>query len=215
MRGVPGFARAERTALADLLAEVGPHAPTLCEGWQTYDLAAHLVTRDRVPKAMPGLIVPRLHGITERAERRTRDAHSYPDLISLVRSGPPRWSPAGLGPVDEAVNAVEYTVHHEDVLRAGGDAKPRTLDVAHQDALWARLKSLGRISFRRLAVGAVAERTDAPGRLRLRGGEPAVTILGTPVDLVLYAFGRRAAAGVEISGDPAAVAAVRAARIGP
>jgi hypothetical protein len=33
----------ERQTLCDLLADLGPDAPTLCEGWTTLDLAAHLL----------------------------------------------------------------------------------------------------------------------------------------------------------------------------
>ena len=43
------YAFAERLALADLMAEVGPDAPTLCGGWTTRDLAAHLLLRERRP----------------------------------------------------------------------------------------------------------------------------------------------------------------------
>ena len=37
------YAQDERAALAALLDETGPDGPTLCEGWQTRDMAAHLV----------------------------------------------------------------------------------------------------------------------------------------------------------------------------
>jgi uncharacterized protein (TIGR03083 family) len=37
--------RKERQALCDTLTELGPDAPTLCEGWTTADLAAHLMVR--------------------------------------------------------------------------------------------------------------------------------------------------------------------------
>ena len=53
------LARAERHALCDLLIEVGPDAPTLCEGWSTFDLAAHLVVRERRPDRGPGLVIDR------------------------------------------------------------------------------------------------------------------------------------------------------------
>src|SRR5882762_622635 len=36
----------ERRELCDLFLELGPDAPTLCEGWTTLDLAAHLVLRE-------------------------------------------------------------------------------------------------------------------------------------------------------------------------
>ena len=49
--------QAERAALCDLFVQVGPAAPTLCEGWATYDLAAHLVIRERKPLSGPGLVM--------------------------------------------------------------------------------------------------------------------------------------------------------------
>src|SRR3712207_9294235 len=48
------LAARERAALADLLDELGPDAPTRCAGWTTAHLAAHLVTRDRRPDTTPG-----------------------------------------------------------------------------------------------------------------------------------------------------------------
>ena len=36
-------AQHERAGLSALLAEVGPEAPTLCGGWHTRDLLAHLI----------------------------------------------------------------------------------------------------------------------------------------------------------------------------
>src|SRR5690349_11008507 len=55
--GRPNFARTERAALCDLLVTVGPDAPTLCEGWTTRDLAAHLAVRDRRPDAAAGIVL--------------------------------------------------------------------------------------------------------------------------------------------------------------
>src|SRR3954452_12509995 len=51
----PSFTTRERRELADLLDRLGPGAPTLCEGWDTAHLAAHLVVRERRPDAMVGL----------------------------------------------------------------------------------------------------------------------------------------------------------------
>ena len=50
------LAQLERGRLCDLLLEVGPDAPTLCEGWTAADLAAHLVIRERKPLAAPGIV---------------------------------------------------------------------------------------------------------------------------------------------------------------
>ena len=50
------LAQLERGRLCDLLLVVGPDHPTLCEGWTTADLAAHLVIRERKPLAGPGIV---------------------------------------------------------------------------------------------------------------------------------------------------------------
>jgi hypothetical protein len=41
-----------------------------------------------------------------------------------------------------------------------------------------------------------------------------VTVTGEPVELVLFAFGRRAVAQVEVTGDPADIARVEKAPVG-
>ena len=48
----------ERAALCDTLEKFGADAPTLCEGWTTLDLAAHLVAREARSDAAAGLVVP-------------------------------------------------------------------------------------------------------------------------------------------------------------
>ncbi|WP_010474195.1 maleylpyruvate isomerase family mycothiol-dependent enzyme, partial [Streptomyces somaliensis] len=59
-------AKRERLVLADLLEAVGPEAPTLCDGWTTRDLAAHLVVRERRPDAAAGVLLEPLRGRLER-----------------------------------------------------------------------------------------------------------------------------------------------------
>jgi uncharacterized protein (TIGR03085 family) len=204
------LARAERTLLADLLHEVGPARRTLCTGWATHDLAAHLVTRERSPQAGPGLVVPALHGFTERAERATMRAHTYPELVEMFRSGPAWWNPSRIGPFDEATNFVEFYVHSEDVRRTepaiprpGGAELPKEL----RDRFWSSLRMIAFAGLRHAPVGVVAERTDTGARTRLRRGQPEVVLAGPPEELLLYAFGRRGAAEVVVRGDDDAVAA--------
>ena len=48
----------ERAALCDTLEKYGPDAPTLCAGWLTLDLAAHLVAREARSDAAIGLVFP-------------------------------------------------------------------------------------------------------------------------------------------------------------
>ena len=96
------YAQLERQALCDLLVEVGPEAPTLCQGWQTADLAAHLVLRERRPDAVGGILVPALAARTERVQRQIRHATDWDLLVRRIRGGPP----AFLRPLDELINTV-------------------------------------------------------------------------------------------------------------
>src|SRR5215212_8490759 len=95
----PSLPSRERAALADLLDELGPGAPTCCAGWTTAHLAAHLVVRDRRPDALPGFgaeIVLGDNPLTSwshRLEDRLRTSTPYPSVVARVRSGPPAWSP--------------------------------------------------------------------------------------------------------------------------
>lgn len=62
---------------------------------------------------------------------------------------------------------------------------------------------------RGLDVGLVLEWDGRPDRsLRVTPGARTVTVIGAPVELMLYAFGRRAAADVRLVGLPEALAAL-------
>jgi uncharacterized protein (TIGR03085 family) len=50
-------AQRERASLVETMRSIGPDAPTLCEGWTTRDLAAHLVVRERRLDATPGIMI--------------------------------------------------------------------------------------------------------------------------------------------------------------
>jgi uncharacterized protein (TIGR03085 family) len=198
------LARRERAALCDVMDEVGPDAPTLCEGWTTYDLAAHLVLREGSPLAVAGIAFPPLERLTNRGMDRLRARVTYPELVDRVRQGPPLLSPFRPSPVDRAANAVEYFVHHEDVLRARPGWSRRELEPRDQDSLWARLGPLGTMLARHAKVGIEVVRTDGNGVRRVRSGEPTLVARGLPSELVLFAYGRGAPAEVELGGDAAA-----------
>ncbi len=208
-----GRARVQRVTLADLLDEVGPAQATLCDGWTAHDLVAHLVTRDRVPHALPGLAIKWLHGVTVAAERSTMRGDTYPNLVEIFRGGPPWWHPARVGPVDDATNLVEFFVHHEDVRRARPGWERPLLDAGTQLALWRSFQLFGRAAYRRSAVGVIAERADGPGRVVLRRGAGNVTLVGDPAELLLFAFGRRDHAVVDIHGDNGVVTAFAEDRV--
>ncbi|MQA14475.1 MAG: TIGR03085 family protein [Pseudonocardiaceae bacterium] len=205
------LATGERRALSALLGEVGPAAPTLCAGWTTRDLAAHLVVRDRRPDALPGLVAPPLAWWTDRVQQGVT-RRPWSELVELVRSGPPVWSPLGLpGPFD-AVDAVEFFVHHEDVRRAREGWTARPHDPERDEVLWRALASAARLSYRRCPVGVVLRRDDGSEHVARRGPR-AVAIVGAPGELLLHAYGREAVV-VDFEGEQADVAAVRGLRRG-
>ncbi|NUU21615.1 MAG: TIGR03085 family protein [Streptomycetaceae bacterium] len=201
------YARTERAALADLLAQVGPDAPTLCAGWTTRDLAAHLVVRERRPDSAPGIILKPLAGYTDKV-RLKKAARPYEELVHLVRTGPPRLSLFGIPGVDAAANTLEYFVHLEDVRRAQPDFKPRELEPALTELLWKRLRSGAKLIMRKAPVGVDLRRSDTAEEaqpVRVRKGSPVVTLAGPPAELLLYVYGRKDQALVTVEGDEDAV----------
>src|SRR5260370_9920435 len=84
------FARDERFALCTLLDETGPAAPTLCKGWATLDLAAHLVLREHRMDAGAGILGGPLARYTRRVQRKLAGPTPYPRLGETPRNRPPR-----------------------------------------------------------------------------------------------------------------------------
>ncbi|MEV1021512.1 TIGR03085 family metal-binding protein [Streptomyces sp. NPDC050264] len=196
-------AKRERLLLADLLEAAGPEAPTLCEGWTARDLAAHVVVRERRPDAAGGTLVKQLASRLERVQGEFAEK-PHEELIQLIRTGPPRFSPFSLKQIDEAANVVEFYVHAEDVRRAQADWSPRELDPVFSDVLWSRVERMARMMGRKAPVGLVLRRPDGQTAVAHRGA-PVVTVTGEPSELLMYAFGRQDAANVELEGDKAAI----------
>jgi uncharacterized protein (TIGR03085 family) len=209
------YSQDERQALCGLLEETGPQAPTLCEGWATRDLAAHLVLREHRPDAGAGMLGGPLARYTDHVQRRLSGKVPYLRLVQIVRNGPPRLSVFGLPGMDERINLVEYFVHHEDVRRAAPDWTPRALGEGLTEALWDRLK-MTRMIMRKVPVGVEFARDDTDGaeqdngltrqhRMTIRNGTPVVTVVGHPGELVLWALGRTGAAQVRLEGAETSV----------
>src|SRR5437764_886442 len=112
------YSRDERRALCALLDEIGPDAPTLCEGWTTLDLAAHLVLREHRPDAGLGLLGGPLARYTAHVQSKIAGRVPYARLVQIIRDGPTRFSMFAIPGMDERANLVEYFVHYEDVRRA-------------------------------------------------------------------------------------------------
>ncbi|MCT4355191.1 TIGR03085 family metal-binding protein [Streptomyces sp. Je 1-79] len=196
-------AKRERLLLADLLEAAGPDAPTLCEGWLTRDLAAHVVVRERRPDAAAGTVVPPLKARLDRVQAEFAEK-PYEELIQLIRTGPPRMSPFTLKLVDEGANTVEFYVHAEDVRRAQPDWSARELDPVFSDALWSRLEKGAKLLGRRAPVGLVLRRPNGQTAVAHRG-TPVVTVSGDPGELTMFVFGRQDQAKVELDGDQDAI----------
>ena len=217
-----GYARDERLALSALLDQAGPREPTLCEGWTTLDLAAHLVVREHRPDAGLGLLGGPLAAHTRSVQRRLAERTPYPRLVQMIRNGPPRFSLFGLPGADERANVVEYFVHHEDVRRAQPDWEPRKIGQGLAEALWRRL-GMARFVLRKAPVGVELARDDRPEQARPGGPRvritakartPVVTVTGPPAELTLWVAGRTTAARVRLDGSEEAVAALARARWG-
>ncbi|MGX9885823.1 TIGR03085 family metal-binding protein [Streptomyces sp. NPDC002276] len=204
------FAKRERLLLADLLETTGPDAPTLCEGWRTRDLAAHVVVRERRADAAGGIMIKQLAPRLDRVMAEFA-AKPYEELIQLIRTGPPRFSPFQLKQLDEASNTVEFYVHTEDVRRAQEDWTPRELDPVFQDALWSKLERMARLVGRSAPTGLVLRRPDGQTAVAHKGA-PVVTVTGEPSELLLFAHGRQNVAKVELDGDENAIAKLQEAK---
>jgi uncharacterized protein (TIGR03085 family) len=196
----------ERAALCDLLDELGPGQPTLCAGWQTRDMAAHLVVREHRPDAAPGILLPAFARYTKRVQ----DSYArrpWRELVDMVRGGPPVWWPTRLPAVDKFVNTLELFVHHEDVRRGQEGWTPREPDARRDGALWSGLTRVGKMTLRKTPVGLVLRRPDGESVVVKRGPD-TVTVTGEPGELLLFAFGRDAVR-VEFDGDQRAIAVVQ------
>ena len=205
------FAAAERARLADLLLEKGPHAPTLCQGWGTRDLAAHLWLRESRPDALASMLIPPLSRHLDRltADIKRRD---YAEVVREWAAGPALLNP--MRAADRHVNAAEHFIHLEDVRRgeaqAGGALPaPRSFAPDEEDALYRSLRRMAPLFLRKSSAPVVLQ---GPGRApvtvtreALALGVP-VTVTGEVGELLLWASGRDAV-HVELDGD--ASAAVR------
>lgn len=200
-------AQQERKALVETLRAVGSDAPTLCAGWTTRDLAAHLVVRERRLDAAPGIVVPFLAGYTAKVQNQTAQSTSWDDLVDMIASGPPVYSPFKL--IDSVANVVEMFIHHEDVRRAADGWQPRVLDDSIVKVLRRQLGLLSRVTLAKVPARVVL-RTTAGRQIAQVGRGDTVVVTGEPQELLLFATGRDAVR-VEFDGDPQTIAAVRAA----
>lgn len=185
----------ERRELCDLLLQLGPDAPTLCEGWTTLDLAAHLVLREHFKKWTDERMA---------AEK----AKGLPVLVARLRGGAPL-VPWRVPRVRTVMNGVEYFIHHEDVRRANGLSR-RTDRPDLEQIAWRLTGFSGRGLARKIRPHGLELRR--PGGEPRRFGPPGgAVLLGEPTEILLYVSGRRDAAEVVLDGNADAIAALQSA----
>ncbi|MFD3746538.1 TIGR03085 family metal-binding protein [Nocardia sp. NPDC058633] len=181
------LAQRERHALVATMTEAGPAAPTLCGTWTVHDLAAHLVVRERRPDASVGIVFGPMAGYLEAKQAQIAQ-RPFAELLELVRTGPPWWSP--LRPVDAVANLSEMFIHHEDVRRAEPGWEPRQLAERDEARLWTALRAVARTAYRKSPVPVVLTSLQGAEIKAHRGDGDAVVLTGTPSELLLHAFGR-------------------------
>jgi len=192
---------AEQRAVHATLTDIGPDAPTLCTGWTTRELAAHLATGvmlggalavggrlliARVPVRM-GAAGARVNDRLVRA-RRSFDA----SLARLARRPPALVTTKTTAPITLA----ELWVHHEDVRRANGmGPRPEPAELAAAVDFLVRYQ-------RRLFAAAGLTVIVLDGRVDVTGARGGTASVHGPAgELLVWLAGRRPASTATITGD--------------
>ena len=135
-------------------------------------------------------------------------------LVARIRSGPPPGF-FRIGWVRSFPNLNEFFVHHEDLRRANGRGPRETPAPALEAALWRNVRRGSRYLTRRLReVGLEIGWAGTDEQMTVRKGEPTARLSGPPGELLLYLFGRQAAARVKVTGPAEAVATVHRTHFG-
>lgn len=202
------WAETERQSLVQTLRSTDPAAPTLCAGWDVRHVLGHLVQREHLPASSLGdVLVKRRPGEEKylgQLVEEAKSAEGYEALVRRFQTGPPRWSPLKWGA--ESISLLEYVIHHEDIRRGAGPVPARELTAEMTDAIWAKLPTMVRLSYRKCPVGVILARPNQTSQV-VKTGTGSVVLTGEPVELALYVTGRRSAAQVQVTGTPGDVAA--------
>lgn len=197
-------AQRERAALADLFDKVGPDQPTLDEGWLTSDLLQHVILRERRPDVTVAKLVKPLKFWSDRVSAEIA-ALPWAEQVQIFRSGPQRLSPLRLEKVDNAFNTGEFFIHHEDVRRGVPGWTVRDLDAETTQAVMDQVRgTFSRLQLKKLKLGVQAQLPDKR-TFQIILGDPAITLVGAPSELLLWISGRRTACEVEVLGSPTAL----------
>lgn len=207
MLGYMSFSSSERAKMVALFHQLGPDAPTLCEGWTTRDLVTHLWVRENRPDAAAGMFLsafkPRLEKESAKVARRDFD-----ELVDAWGRGPAKFNPARF--LDAQQNLGEHFIHHEDIRRANGETEPRDFSAAVQKKLHRFLKIWAKFSLRKSTQPVILQPDGLP-RIVVADkhgvadrGDRVVRVSGEVGELLLWAYGRDAVQ-VTITGDESAI----------
>src|SRR5439155_4759599 len=155
-------------------------------------MAANVYVRERRPDAALGVLpLGPLSAYTNRVMASTLRSLGYDEILRRIRQVPAHLR---VGPLDAAINTVEYFVHTEDVRRPNG-MPARDMPDDFERTIWNRLKRQGRLSFRR--VDAQVTLVPTLGEPVTFGkGEP-LEVRGRPTELTMLAFNRKDTAKVD------------------
>ena len=192
------FAEVERRRLAETFLEVGPGAPTLCEGWTALDLAVHLWVRENRLDAAAGMFIPFLE---DRLKEGSEEVASR-GFETVVK----QWSKGPRFPMPVGVNTAEHFIHHEDVLRAqpGWDGS-RELNESEEKELYGSLKVMSKGLLHDKKMPVVVEPTGFPRFVAVdkhgvaEKGDDVLRVSGPVGELFMWAFGRKVYRGLVTS----------------
>jgi len=205
------LAKRERVAISQLLRKLGPEAPTLCEGWNSFDLLVHLVSRETRPDAAIGLVLPVFSSYTSKVAEGIK-SRGFENLITEFEQGPKKNSFFAIPGVDNVANSFEFLIHHEDLLRGQPDYSPRVLDENDKKLVWKRFTQSGKLLMRKAKVGIIAQ-SDL-GTYTIKSGQSCVTIKGDVIDLLLFAYGRKNHVKIEFEGEENAIRIIKETKFG-
>jgi uncharacterized protein (TIGR03085 family) len=190
--GMPSVAQLERAALCDYLEAVGPSRATLCEGWTTHHLVAHLAIRE-------GSVGEQVRHAMRDGDRLVDEAvqsRDFGELVRQVRQGPPRLSLYGLPRADRVLNTLEFLIHHEDARRGEDGWEPRDLPTWVEDVVWRQVVTTAKLASLRDRRRLTLMRSDSGEEAVVSRGSGDRLLAGLPSELALYVAGRKRAARV-------------------
>ena len=189
------FVQSERQFTVDLLKKLTPEqwqASTLCAGWTVEDLAAHLIVREGLIAPI-GLVIPQLHKIHENRIEKMK-AKGQAEIIRRLQRYP--WY------IPAVANTGEFYVHNEDLLRGGLQMTRPEPNKAAQAILWGSLSGLVKIKkgLVKDLGNVMIENSQTAEVLTIRNSknQEDTTITGLASEVLMYFYGRRAAAKVKV-----------------